>query len=268
VIIEVALPRARREARVALGGMALKHRARALALAAAELVDALAAAVPPVAASPDQSRAPTKQPVPATVQAERTTPPAMAPATATATTTTTTTTTTTARSPSALLGGTVDWLGKPATLLVGARLSYLHPLGGFVTPMLSLDGNVGEATSSVGRVAARTVAGGIHVLLRAPLGRLRVDIGPGLRFGWVHLAGKPEAGSILEGHALSAWWGGPEVRMRTTTTWGRGWAGALELGAGLVVLPVRGLVDGGAAAYALDGAWLSLALQLGVDLKR
>jgi hypothetical protein len=262
VVIEVARSGARRESTVALAGMAPEHRARALALAVAELVDALAAAAPqvppasqaPASPSVPQPSAPAASPVP--VQAERTAdPPAAPPA---------------VRSSSVLVGGTVEWLGQPAALLLGGRLTYQHRpsefWGALLAPMLSLGGSAGDASTGAGHVAARTLAGAAHVLVGVPLGRFRVEAGPGLRFGWAHLAGVPSAGSALDGRALTARWGGPELCLRATAA-ARGWPRlALELGAGWVAFPVRGLVDGGPAAYALQGAWLSAALQLGLDL--
>ena len=233
--VEVALAGARRASRVALGGMAPEHRARALALAIAELGDALSAAPPPpVPPPPVESRSPSST-----------------------------------RSPSLLAGGTVEWLGRPAAVLLGGRLTYQHRSfdvgGAFVTPLVSLGGSAGEAAVSAGQVAVRTVTGGVHLLTGTVRGHLRVEAGPGFRFGWGRLTGETTAASALEGRSLSAWWGGPEVCLRTTAARG-GARLALELAAGWAVLPTRGLIDGGPTAYALQGTWLSATLQFGLSL--
>jgi hypothetical protein len=40
---------------------------------------------------------------------------------------------------------------------------------------------------------------------------------------------------------------------------------ALDAGAGFVVLPVRGLVNGTTPVYSIEGSWLSVCLQAGVS---
>jgi hypothetical protein len=87
-----------------------------------------------------------------------------------------------------------------------------------------------------------------------------------VRFGWVHLAGEPNAGSALEGATVSAAWGGPELGARVAYA-----ASPLEPAliavqgaAGVVALPVRGLRDGTEPVYAVDGVWLSLGVQAGL----
>jgi len=41
---------------------------------------------------------------------------------------------------------------------------------------------------------------------------------------------------------------------------------AFDLGAGYVALPVRGLVDGSASVFALEGVWLSACAQVRLAL--
>ncbi len=115
-------------------------------------------------------------------------------------------------------------------------------------------------------VTAATVAAGVHVYAGKTAGRFRFEAGPGTRWGWVHLTGRPDAGSTLEGRSLSAAWGGPEVRARAAYGGGgrRVPVVAIELGAGYVALPVRGLRDGTAPVYAVEGPWISLGLDVGL----
>jgi hypothetical protein len=84
----------------------------------------------------------------------------------------------------------------------------------------------------------------------------------------VRLTGRPKPESAFEGESLSALWGGPEIRARVVTRPSASWspALALDLGAGYVALPVRGLVDGSASVFALEGVWLSACAQVGLSL--
>ena len=115
-------------------------------------------------------------------------------------------------------------------------------------------------------VTAATFAAGVHVYAGKTAGRFRIEAGPGTRWGWVHLTGRPDAGSTLEGRSLSAPWGGPEVRARAAYGGGgrRVPVVAIELGAGYVALPVRGLRDGTAPVYAVEGPWIALGLDVGL----
>jgi hypothetical protein len=168
--------------------------------------------------------------------------------------------------PALLVGAVAQWLGRPAALLLGARATFRHPLGEIFVPALSVDGAFGSFPVTAAEVTAATVAAGVHVYAGRTAGHFRFDAGPGTRWGWVHLTGRPGAGSTLEGRSLSAAWGGPEVRARAA--YGgedhRSPIVAIELGAGYVALPVRGLRDGTAPVYAVEGAWVSLGLDVGL----
>jgi hypothetical protein len=106
------------------------------------------------------------------------------------------------------------------------------------------------------------------LFLDATTGGVRFQAGPGARLGWARLTGHPSAESALEGQSLSAMWGGPEVRARLATRPPASWtpAFALDLGAGYVALPVRGLMDGNDSVFALEGIWLSACAQFGLAL--
>lgn len=246
--IAVTLDGTSRESTIDLAVLAPDHRARAVALAAAELVHSLS----------NRSRAPTAQPKlappPRNPNPESSAPPP-APQSA-------------SQGPALLLGGLAEWLGKPAHALIGARLAFLYPLGQFLVPALSLDGALTSFPARSARVSAEAVATGLHLYVETTTRKLRVAAGPGARLGWVHLAGHPDANSTLEGHSLSAAWAGPELRARVTYDVAETRAPllALELGAGIVALPVRGLVDGTERVYAIEGHWLSLCAELGLSL--
>ena len=248
--ITVAMGGAGRTSTVDLGGLAAEHRARALALAAAEMVHAMIGApvpeappaTPPPATSPPVVSLSTAPPLTASPA-----PPARA-------------------RPTLLVGGVAQWLGRPAALLLGARATFRYPLGEIFVPALSIDGALGSFPVTAAEVTAAAFAAGVHAYAGKTAGRFRLEAGPGTRWGWVRLTGRPEAGSTLEGRSLSAAWGGPEVRARAAYGGGgrRVAVVAIELGAGYVALPVRGLRDGTAPVYAVVGPCISLGVDGGL----
>ena len=248
--IAVTMAGARRESTVDLGALAPEHRARALALATAELVHAMDSA--PAAEPPRGADAP-----PVTI-ARPAGPPAapesarpVAPA-----------------RPELLAGGLAEWLGNPTAFLLGARVALRAPLGRFFVPALSVDGSLGSLPVSSAEVAIETVAAALHLYLGTMIGPLRFEAGAGTRWGWVHATGRPLAGATLEGGSVTAICGGPELRARIGTTGNerRFPVIAVELGAGLVARPMRGLRDGSERVYAVEGTWISLSATLGFGL--
>ena len=117
-------------------------------------------------------------------------------------------------------------------------------------------------------MTAQNVSTAAHLYFGTTTGSVRWDVGPGARFGWVRLAGQPEAGSGLEGHTVTAAWGGPELRARVAYARIAASPGllALQLGAGFVALPVRGLLDGSEPIYAVEGLWMSVCAEVGLGL--
>jgi len=247
--IDVTLGGATRASTIDLHALAAEHRARAVALAAAELVHAMAAqpraaeAPPPSpAATPAMTRA---EPDRSTIDSS---PRGSLPR------------------PALFAGALAEWRGNPAALLFGGRLAFQYPLGRVVTSELSADASFGGIDSNSARVAVQSVAAAAHIDVGAWTGTVRWEIGPGARFGWVRLAGQPNAGSALEGRTVSAAWGGPELHARVAYASSRLDPAliALEGAAGVVALPVRGLRDGTESVYAVEGAWLSVGLQAGL----
>jgi hypothetical protein len=250
--IAVTMAGAHRESTVDLGALAPEHRARALALATAELVHAMdgtsAAEAPPTAT-------PAAQPTVGPPVERR--PAALEP-----------TPLATRARPELLAGGLAEWLGNPTALLFGARVAVRAPLGRFVVPALSVDGSLGSLPVPSAEVAVETVTAGVHLYVGTTIGRLRFDVGPGTRWGWVHVTGRPVAGATLEGGSVTAVCGGPELRARVgyARTEHRFPVLAVEVGAGVVARPMRGLRDGTERVYAVEGTWVSLSAALGFGL--
>ncbi|HWA72956.1 MAG TPA: hypothetical protein VG937_11495 [Polyangiaceae bacterium] len=234
------------ESSLDIAALAPDHRARAVALAAAELAHSLShrSELPP---APPKSQ---PEPTSATAKPTEAAPPARK------------------SPPIVLLGGLAEWLGEPAALLFGARLAAYYPLGTHVVPALSLDGALGGLSAQSADVAAKTLALAAHLYLGTNTGPMRWDAGPGARIGFASLSGRPAPDSPLVGRTLTAAWGGPELRARVAygAPQRHSTVFALELGAGLVALPIRGLVDGTERIYAVQGHWLSVCAGLGLSL--
>jgi hypothetical protein len=247
--IEVTMNGGARASTVDLHQLAADHRARAVALAAAELVHAMAGG-PPAAAAPPNAPA---SPVMAPAQADR--PADAAPRSS-------------SQGPTLFVGGLAEWRGNPAILLLGGRAAFQYPLGKVVIPELSLDATFGGVSAPSAQVTSQNVSTAAHLYFGTTTGSVRWDVGPGARFGWVRLAGQPAAGSGLEGHSVTAAWGGPELRARVAyrASQLRPALLALQLGAGVVALPVRGLLDGNEPIYAVEGLWMSVCAEVGLGL--
>ena len=248
--IEVTVDGSSRASTIDLHQLAADHRARAVALAAAELVHAMAAGPPTTEAPPNAAPMPTiTRPQP-----DRPLPDASSHRSLPA--------------PSLLLGGLAEWRGNPAILLLGGRVAFQYPLGQVVIPEVSLDATFGGESAPSAQVTTQNVSTAAHLYFGTTTGSVRWDVGPGARFGWVRLAGQPEAGSGLEGDTVTAAWGGPELRARVAYRASQlepAWL-ALQLGAGIVALPVRGLLDGSEPIYAVEGLWMSVCAEVGLGL--
>jgi len=264
VRLEVTVGGSSRSSIVDLSGLASEHRARALALAAAELLHSMSSQAIGAEPTPsDPTSLPPGSREPTTERAAL--PPARAGS---------------SPRPVLLLGGLVELVGRPSALLLGARLELFYPLGAVVVPAITVDGAVGGLQARSANVAVQSATAAAHLYVGTTTGRVRWDVGPGASIGWVHLAGKPQAGSELEGHSIAAAWGGPELRGRIayfagstpSATGASGFAPArsptlaLELGGGLVALPVRGMLDGTERIYSVDGVWASICAEVGLGL--
>jgi hypothetical protein len=149
-------------------------------------------------------------------------------------------------------------------LLLGGRLGLHYPLGRVVVPSISVDGALGAIRTPSAEVMIQSAAAAAHLYFGTMTGRVAWEVGPGAGIGWVHLVGKPAAGSGLEGHTVAALWGGPEMRARVSYV--RSPTIALELGAGFIALPVLGLLDGSQHVYSVEGPWASVCAEIGLGL--
>jgi hypothetical protein len=250
VRIEVTLEGASRRSSIDLHALASEHRARAVGLAAAELVHAMASRAPEPPPSPPPPSPPPPAPIaPAQPERPAPTPPPRASA-----------------RPALFAGALGESMGKPAALLFGARVALLYPLGQLFVPALSVDASAGGLTARSARITAQTITAAAHLYVGTTTGTVRWDVGPGARIGWMHLAGNPEPGTRLDGLTLSAPWGGPELGARVAYGAPRSPLVALELGAGFVTLPISGFRDQTERIYEVRGPWVSLCAEVGVGL--
>jgi hypothetical protein len=248
--IEVTMEGSTRASTIDLHVLAAEHRARAVALAAAELVHAMSG----------QPRTPeVRANSPATPSISVAEPDRTAPSTSPRGS---------SRGPTLLMGGLAEWRGNPTALLFGGRLAFQNPINEVVLSEFSVDASFGGISARSAHVAIRTFSTAAHVSLGMTTGNVRWSFGPGARFGSVHLVGQADAGSGLEGETLNSLWGGPEVRLRAAygASQIRPALFALQLGAGFVALPVRGLLDGTEPIYAVEGPWMSICAELGLGL--
>jgi hypothetical protein len=145
---------------------------------------------------------------------------------------------------------------------------------------LTLDGALGRVSTHSADVIIEEAAAAGHLYFGTNTGRMRWDLGPGGRLSYAHLAGRPLPGSGLQGQSLTALWGGPEVRARVAYSLGarhetsgsrtaspdHAPAVAFAMGGGLIALPIRGLLDGTTRVYAIEGAWVTASLEIGLGL--
>jgi hypothetical protein len=147
-------------------------------------------------------------------------------------------------------------------------MAFQYPMSDIALPELSVDAAFGQASAPSAEVAIQTLSAAAHLYFGMTMGSVRWDVGPGARIGSVRLHGQPDAGSSLQGETLTSAWGGPELRLRVAF---RGAALkpallALQLGAGYVALPVRGLLDATQPIYAVEGLWMSVCAEVGLGL--
>lgn len=244
--IEVTIEDRIRDSSIDLSALTPDHRPRAIALATAELVHSMSSR--PVEPPPPKPAAPT----PAVSEG-----PPLEHSQQTAW-----------QRPTLAVGGLATWLGQPATALFGARAAFQAPVSALLAPALSAEAVTGGFHTESAEVSVTALSAGAVLYFGVTTGSVRWDAGPGARFGWVRLAGDPGAGASFEGHDLAGAWGGLEARVRAAygISPNRFPLFALELGAGLVTLPVHGLIDGTERVYSVAGPYLSISAELGITL--
>jgi hypothetical protein len=243
VHLEVAMRGRVQDSSIVVGALAPDHRPRAIALAAAELVHSM---------SNRPERAPPKPAAPA--------PPPSGPPLEHENSAW--------RRPALAAGVLTTWLGTPSTVLFGARAVLHTPVSALIAPAFSVEAATGGFHADAARISATALSAGASLRFGVTTGAVRWDAGPGARFGWVRLSGEPDAGASLEGGDVAGAWGGVEARARAAYAFSPSASPllAIELGTGLVTLPVRGLIDGAGRAYAVEGLWVSASAQVGIAL--
>jgi hypothetical protein len=248
--IEITMDGTSRASTIDLHVLAPEHRARAVALAAAELVHAMSA-------EPRPPEAPANSPPMSSIsRAEPDRPAPQASPRGSS------------KAPTLLVGGLAEWRGNPAVLLLGGRMAFHYPVNEVVLPELSVDASFGGISARSAHVTIQSLSTAAHLYFGMTTGSVRWDVAPGARFGTVRLVGQPDAGSGLLGETLNSAWGGPELRLRAAYggSQRRPALFALQLGAGFVALPVRGLLDGTEPIYAVEGPWMSVCAEVGLGL--
>jgi hypothetical protein len=232
---------------VDLHAIAEEHRARAVGLAAAEVVDALCNDV-------EGDGAPLASPAVPTADRVENAPARAAsggrPAAALA------------------LGAVIERAGRPGVLLGGGRAELALRLGPLFASVIEAQGVTGEARTADAPVGVRAASGAAYLLVGTSAGRASWGLGPGARAGWVSLEGRPSPDAGFDASSVSAGWAGLAARARGVYVFG-GEGGpvpfaALEADAGVVLAAVRGTLDGSRRVFSWDGPWLSLALSAGV----
>ncbi|HEY3500683.1 MAG TPA: hypothetical protein VGK73_38585 [Polyangiaceae bacterium] len=249
--IEVTMQGRTHDSSLDLGALAPEHRPRAIALAAAELVHSMSnrpIEVPPPKPAATTAAPSARQPLES---------PPIDDARLTA-----------RQRPTLTAGGLVTWLGQPATALFGARVAFRAPVSALLAPAVSVEAATGGFHAESAQVSVTTLSTGAALCFGVTTGSLRWEAGPGARFGWVRLAGEPDTGASFEGDDVAGAWGGLEARARAVygVSAKRSPSFALELGAGLVTLPVRGTIDGTERVYSVDGPWITIGAEVGIAL--
>lgn len=164
-----------------------------------------------------------------------------------------------------MIGGTFGGSGRPAHVIGGGHVEALVDLGPRVSLSLGMDLMRGRVRASIGDVRDDRIGWSAALVLRRPIGTWWIAGGIGARVGRARLEGDRDAPSA---RIVSAPFGGAFLVGETwRVVWGRLLVGArLELGT--VTLPVVGRAGdaSGPVVAAVDGAWSTLSLGVGVAL--
>lgn len=121
----------------------------------------------------------------------------------------------------------------------------------------------GDRGGSLGNMAIDSLTATANLLGHYEWSRFRLRFGGGLRAGAVHLEGQSSAG--VQGNAAWAPWAGPELTLAGQLVLYRRLHLGLSLEVGYAAVAVRGDSNGTPAA-AIEGAWVTTLLSLGVYL--
>jgi len=154
---------------------------------------------------------------------------------------------------------TLRRMGDPGTWLSGLAVGGARSPFAHLTIHGALGLALGRTSTKIADLSWRELSLAISVLGTARLGTIELGAGPGFRGAWAWLAAK-DVSEGKRGRSLSAPWAGPFVVGRIALPARSRWQVALDLEAGLVMLPVQGLIDGKDALLTIDGSWLGAQL--------
>lgn len=174
-----------------------------------------------------------------------------------------------------VVGGAVEWLGKPSLLGLGAQLSVEH----YVFPALAARLEVRPMFASGKRDTTEIRARSVSAVLSTLFGdhawhkgqRWSWGFGPGLRVGWAQIIGTPTQplttcappGCDLVSDALYGVWLGPLLTGRVAYVLPEALVLSASVEGGIVTRPVIGTDHTGAALFGYDGPWLEGGLAIG-----
>jgi hypothetical protein len=230
--------------------LALNDRARATALAAAELIDELSV----------------ESTTPSTPKADA--QPAPAPSSAT-------TAPRTASDPTLLrmsAAARLHYLGQPGAWLYGAIIEPQLSLNRLFSLNVDLGFALGTRGLTHSDIRVLTASSAAKLLAASMDGAIAWGIGPGFRFGYASLSATPKPSTALQGETLDGIWAGPcfhgsvWLPLSQSDTPSRGpWLG-LSMEAGFVALPLTGTLDGHEKVYTIGGSWFFTSVHFGVPI--
>jgi len=143
----------------------------------------------------------------------------------------------------------------------GIRLEQDRALLGW---LVDLEAHHGRAGVSLGDVTADVLDVAAALAIHHAWSRARLALAAGLRGGGARLAGSADAMTVHADHFWAPWLGALALASASVTIVPR-WSLELAVEGGGVIVPVGGLVND-RREVAIDGAWLTIQLGVGVIL--
>lgn len=174
-----------------------------------------------------------------------------------------------------LAGGSVESIGKPSLLALGAALALERHLFGVLTIRSEVRAMIASSKQDAAKVRTRELSGVIAALVgehaHDRTQRWSWGFGPGVRVGWAQIVGIPTEppqscpppGCDLAGDDLRGLFLGPLLTARLALVLPEAVVFAATLEGGLVTRPLIGTDASGAALFGYDGPWLGGGLEIG-----